>query len=445
MKAFLVKYRIWIGGLIALLVIAAASYQLLIGSRLKVESTRVSRDAVTDWYTESGTIRSGDSVEIVSKVNGDVREVLVSENSVVQKGDVLLRIDSRAYEYSKEQTEKNIEMLQAELSQSDISRVMTTTPQEYLDGIASEADAANAALQKATTDFTAAQSLYASGDVSTSEYESARAAYDAAKAQASQSAARLKESQKYLAELKKQGMDESSLNDAFYQSETTSLKAQIDSAEIELRRLQDQIDDCTITADRDGIITSLEAKNASMVSAGQTVAELSGSGDRRVEADVLTDVAPYIHAGTKVKTVLKLRGQNETEFGTVDEVNDFATEGSSALGLKEYRVHVRAHLDDDASTADATDTASKNGYGVDVAFLLYENEDALTVPAGAVFESDDAHYVYRIEGGRAVKTKVTVDYTTSTEAVITDGLAEGDAIVTVVDVEDLFDGAKVRG
>ena len=41
MKAFLVKYRIWIGGLIALLVIAAAGYQLLIGSRLKVESTRV--------------------------------------------------------------------------------------------------------------------------------------------------------------------------------------------------------------------------------------------------------------------------------------------------------------------------------------------------------------------------------------------------------------------
>ena len=443
MKAFVIKYRIWIGGIIALLGIAAVAYQLLIGSRLKVESTRVRRGAVTDWYTESGTIRSGDRVEIVSKVSGDVREVLVAENSAVRKGDVLLRIDSREYEYSKEQTEKNIEMLQAELSQSDISRVMTTTPQEYLEGIASEADAANAALQKATTDFTATQSLYASGDVSTSEYESARAAYDAAKAQASQSAARLKESRKYLAELKKQGMDESSLNDAFYQSETTSLKAQIDSAEIELRRLQDQIDDCTITADRDGIVTSLAAKNASMVSAGQTVAELSGSGDRRVEAYVLTDIAPYIHAGTKVKTVLKLRGQNETEYGTVEEVNDFATEGSSTLGLKEYRVHVRAVLDD-AGTADAADIASKDGYGVDVEFLLYENEDALTVPAGAVFESDDAHYVYRIEGGRAVKTKVTVDYTTSTEAVITDGLAEGDAIVTVVDVEDLFDGAKVR-
>ena len=85
MKAFVVKYRIWIGGLIALLVIAAAGYQLLIGSRLKVERTRVSRGAVTDWYTESGTIRSGDSVGIVSKVSGDVREVLVSENSVVQK------------------------------------------------------------------------------------------------------------------------------------------------------------------------------------------------------------------------------------------------------------------------------------------------------------------------------------------------------------------------
>ena len=106
-------------------------------------------------------------------------------------------------------------------------------------------------------------------------------------------------------------------------------------------------------------------------------------------------------------------------------------------------MHVRALLDE-AGTADAADIASKDGYGVDVEFLLYENEDALTVPAGAVFESGDAHYVYRIEGGRAVKTEVTVDYTTATEAVITDGLAEGDAVVAVVDVEDLTDGAKVR-
>ena len=443
MKAFVVKNRIWITGLIAVLVIAAVGYHLFIGSRLKVERTKVHRGAVTDWYTESGTIRSGDSVEILSKVSGDVRDVLVSENSRVQKGDVLLRIDSRKYEYSKNQTEKNIEMLQAELSQSDISRMMTTTPQEYLEGIASDADAASAALQKAETDFSAMQSLYASGDVSTSDYEAAKAAYDAAKSQASQSAARLKESRKYLAELKKQGLDESSLNDAFYQSETTRLKAQIESAEIDLSRLTDQIADCTITADRDGIVTSLAAKNSSMVSAGQTVAVLSGSGKRKVEADVLTDIAPYIHPGTKVKTVLKLRGQDETEYGTVDQINDFAIEENSALGLKEYRVHVRAILND-ADTAAVEDIRSREGYGVDVEFLLYENEDALTVPAGAVFESDDEHYVYRIEGGRAVKTRVSIDYMTATQAIISNGITEGDEIVAVIDVENLTDGAKVR-
>lgn len=415
----------------------------LFGRGTRVETTTVTKGPIEDWYTESGTISSGTSVNILSKVSGDIQEIRVEENQHVQKGDVLICIDPTEYEYSKAQTEKSIEMLQAELSQSDISHMMTTTPQEYLEGIATDTEAAEAALQKASTDFNATQTLFETGDVSKAEYDAAKAAYDAAKSKAEQCRSRLRESRSYLAELKKQGMDEKSINQQFYKSEEDRIKAQVASAEIDLHRLEDRISDCTIRADRDGIVTSVSAKEASGITEGQVVATLSGSDTRKVEADVLTDVAPYIHVGTKVRTVLKLRGQDEIEEGSVDQVNDFATEGSSALGLTEYRVHVRAALADSAENEEGS-LAAREGYGVDVQFLLYENAQALSVPAGAVFENDGHHYVYRIEGRHAVKTEVELDYTSGTRSILSSGVSEGDRLLAQAESDDVFDGMKVR-
>ncbi len=69
--------------------------------------------------------------------------------------------------------------------------------------------------------------------------------------------------------------------------------------------------------------------------------------------------------------------------------------------------------------------------------------DVLSVPVEAVLDEGGATFVYVIDGGKAVRTIVTVGRFTDTRAEITSGLKEG-AKVAVSGLADLTDGASVK-
>lgn len=55
-------------------------------------------------------------------------------------------------------------------------------------------------------------------------------------------------------------------------------------------------------------------------------------------------------------------------------------------------------------------------------------EDALTIPANALYSDGNGRYVYKIEGDTRVRTAVTTGRATTTSVQITDGLEEGDLV-----------------
>lgn len=242
----------------------------------------------------------------------------------------------------------------------------------------------------------------------------------------------------YLERLREQGIDEGTINSRFYESEKSRLAAQIKAQETSLAQIGDWIRDCTVYAGTDGIVTSLPVREMSLIQSGETAAVISAGGEAGAEADVLTAIAPYIREGDPVEAVLTLRGREETYQGTVREVYGYALPDTSALGLSEYRVHVKVSLEG------AEELLDKEGYGVDLNFLLYQKDDCLTVPADAVFETDGEHFVYQKERGRAVKRPVEVEYETGNAAVISGGLSEGDLVIGKVDEEGIYEGARVR-
>jgi HlyD family secretion protein len=149
--------------------------------------------------------------------------------------------------------------------------------------------------------------------------------------------------------------------------------------------------------------------------------------------------------------------------GRVSEVYDDASEDVSALGLEEYRVHVKAELDASETAleglpadsgaaaaeppagsdpAAAVSSPSLDGYGAELSFLLYET-DALTLPVSAVFQKDHQYFVYVNQGGRAVIQPITVGYSTGSRVVVTEGLAEGDRVIDRINQEGLQEGIRV--
>ncbi|MFT4107469.1 MAG: biotin/lipoyl-binding protein [Lacrimispora sp.] len=428
---------------ICLLAAGAAALLFVGGNAVKglrgfeVQTTAASLQTVEDRYTEEGIFTSGGEFRLVSEVSGPVKEVLVGENERVKEGDVLFTIDDSDLLREKSLCESALSGYRAKLEQTRIGQVMTSSPQEYLESIRQEAAAKEADYQAAKTVYDASRTLYEAGSISKVEWEQNKASYEYSALALEQVKGRYEESRRFLESLKTQGIDETTINGRFYESVEEQLKAQIKSQETTLEQLESRLKKCVVAADTDGIVTSLPVKDMSYIQAGETAAMISGRGNIQAESDVLTSIAPYLAPGDPVTVVLQLRNQDEMYSGTISQVYDYAAKGTSALGMEEYRVHVKIDMDE------SEPLKGKEGYGVNIRFLLYQGENKLVVPSSAIFEADDQNYVYVIQNGRAVKLPVEAEYKTTSQTVIKEGISEGQKVIDHVDSEGIYEGAKV--
>ena len=411
-----------------------------INKAVSVEVYSINFGTLNDTYKENAVISFGKGYHILSKVNGNIKEVLVDENSAVKKGDVLVRISDRDLVYQKQLRQSNLDSYMAKKEESDIGKLMTTSPMEYINGLGSSLESARAAYEAAQTEYNAKQALYESQSISLMELESAKASFESAKSNFETASSRLDESNKYLKSLKDEGLSEKDISKKFYESTKKQLEAAIDAEKTAIAQLDMQIADCEVKSEYDGIVSSVPAKNISMAVPGQELVVVdTDNNEYRLECSVLTDVIPYLHVGDEMEAEFDLRGTKKVYKGKISEIYDFATEDKSPLGLKEYRVKLVATLNDVGE-----DNILKNGYGVDAIFTLYKNDNVIAVPLGAVFTENDSDYVFKIEEGRAKKTPVTVSYKSSTEAVISEGLQKDDRVIINSDEEKINDGVKVR-
>jgi HlyD family secretion protein len=111
----------------------------------------------------------------------------------------------------------------------------------------------------------------------------------------------------------------------------------------------------------------------------------------------------------------------------------------SSLGVEEKRVTVVAGMD----SPRAERAGLGVGYRVLARFVVWESDDALQVPSAALFRQGDGWAVFVIEGGRAVRRRVTVGHEGGLATEVLDGLAEGERVVVHPD-NALDDGSRVE-
>ena len=404
-----------------------------------VSVEKAKRETLEDVFTEEGRITSGDTVRYIAEVSGPVEKVYAEKNRRVKKGEVLFTISDSAYASAMEAAESEAAGYRAQLEQTSVGQVMTAAPTEYIETLEKRKEAADAALKAARSSYEAGRALLDSGTVSQNAFAETEALYRKAAAEAEEAGLRFRESREMLKKLQESGVGYEDLNRLFYESETARIKAALSAAEAEASFQKEQREKCTVMALEDGIVTDLPVKELSFITAGQQAAVISEERGLFAEADVLTSVALYIKEGDPVRAEISLKGKNLLLPGKVTEVYDYADQGTSALGLPEYRVHVRAELEEGPEASHGIE-----GYGADLKFTLYRGENVLTVPAGAVFETDGKEFVYLVSGGRAVKTEVETEYKTAARAVIAGGLQEDSEVIREADAEGVFDGAKIR-
>jgi HlyD family secretion protein len=171
-----------------------------------------------------------------------------------------------------------------------------------------------------------------------------------------------------------------------------------------------------------GRVLKIVQQSEAVVQAGTPLIEIGDPRDLEVIADLLSADAVKISTGAAVR----IDGWGGPPIrGRVTRVDPTGFLKVSSLGIEEQRVRVTIDL------VDPPETWSRLGhdYRVIVHVTVWNIDDALTVPLGALFRKGDEWAMFTAQEGRAHTTAVQVGHRNARAAEVLAGLSTGDHIV----------------
>jgi HlyD family secretion protein len=182
-----------------------------------------------------------------------------------------------------------------------------------------------------------------------------------------------------------------------------------------------------------GRVLRVVEESERIVAAGTPLLEIGDPDSLEVVVDILSTDA--VRVGPGARFLVEEWGGPGVLEGRVRRVEPSAFTKVSALGVEEQRVNVIADLD-------APEPRLGDRYRVEARIVVWEGEDALRVPASALFRRGDAWQVFVVERGRARLRPVEVGALATFDAEIRAGLEPGETVV-LHPTDRLRDGLRV--
>ncbi len=187
----------------------------------------------------------------------------------------------------------------------------------------------------------------------------------------------------------------------------------------------------------DGRVLRVLHESAGIVASGRVLLEVGDPRRLEVEVEVLSRDAVRIEPGGRVR--FERWGGDRVLEGRVRTVEPTGFTKVSALGVEEQRVRVIADI---GSPPEAWQKLG-DGYRVEAGFIVWEDDDALTVPASALFRRDDGWAVFVVEDGRARLRPVETGPGSGLLTAVRQGLEAGETVI-VHPGDEVEDGARVQ-
>lgn len=204
----------WSIGLLAVVVVA---FTLLRngddtgnGHSPRIETAQLELGDITRAVATSGAVRPLITVEVGSQLSGQLAEIFVDFNSEVKAGDVIALIDAKTFESRVVQNRADLEVARSNVI---VQRAAI--------------DRAQANLRKARLEYERAEPLTKAGTLSASEFDTALANFESAKADLTMAEAQLQNA------LANQKQRQASLESAEIDLERTKIRSPIDGVVIE--------------------------------------------------------------------------------------------------------------------------------------------------------------------------------------------------------------------
>lgn len=191
-----------------------------------------------------------------------------------------------------------------------------------------------------------------------------------------------------------------------------------------------------VTAPVDGRVLRVFAVSEAVVQPGAPLLEIGDPGALEIVVDVLTTDAVRVTEGATARIerwggdgvlAARVRGKEPSAFTT-----------RSALGVEEQRVPVLLDLVTDPSAWQSLG----DGYRVETSIVTQRVDNALAIPASAVFRDAEGWSAFVVEGGKAKRQPLTLGARTPEWIEVQSGLKQG-AKVILYPSDRVVDGIEV--
>jgi len=206
----------------------------------------------SDEITASGTIEATDFV-ISSKVAGQIKDIYVKEGDKVKKDEILISLDHETFDIQLRQAQANVEQADAQLR-----LLQAGARKEDIKLAEEQVRLSKINLEQAKTDKDRLEKLFESNSITLKQFEDARTKYD-------QTANQYNSSRENLLKVKNIVRPE----------EIESARANLKKNQVSIDLIQKNIDDCTIKAPVEGIVSKKFVETGEYVMPGASVMKIS--------------------------------------------------------------------------------------------------------------------------------------------------------------------------
>lgn len=182
-----------------------------------------------------------------------------------------------------------------------------------------------------------------------------------------------------------------------------------------------------VTAEFDGVVTEVNAVEGGTVAAGSQLLKLESTEDVMVKISVTKYDLDKIAVGQNATITI---GSKEYK-GKISKINKMAEKNNSGAAVVGTEIKI-------------TNPDSDVILGVEAKVIVStaKEENAILIPVTAVNVDMEGEFVYAVEENILVKKKIVTGISSDTMVQVTEGLAEGDQIVTDV-TANLQEGMSV--
>lgn len=416
----------------------------------------VKQQSLPITLSANGTIKAERTINLSPKTSGYLKQLLVKEGDRVRQGQVVAYMDRSNLEGQLIQARAQLAQQEANLNKlvngnrwQDIAQSeaqLTETQaklQELEAGNRSEDIAqaqaqlgsAQAKLRQADDDLQRNQSLLNQGAIAQQIVNQKRSDRDAAQAAVNQAQAALTLQQKGArpeevaqarsqVEQRQQALN--SLKAGSRPEDIDAARAQVESARGALTTIQTQINDATITAPFDGVITKKYSDPGSFVTPTTASSSVEGSASNSIlTLSTNNQVVAYLDEAnvSRVKVGQKVSAKadsypDRTFTGTVSQV---AAQATTTQNVTSFKVKI--------SLEPTAQALLKVGTNAEVEFQLGQLNNAILVPSAAIVRQKTGTGVYVMEDKKPVFKSIEIGTTINEQTEVKSGLTNHDRVL----------------